>query len=189
MSSVCSGHLLMLPKYRKLSPILEVPQMMSSGSLLSLLVLLLYSANLGGALPLDTIRDNDSDVYTNAAVAADAGVCSEIGANILKQGGSAVDTAIASLICVGVVNLHSTGIGGGGFMLFYEASTGKSYSLDYRETAPLAASYDMYDGRDPSASREGLYLKAVGSGMKPIHINISFKERQIYWDKAVMLKK
>lgn len=99
---------------------------------------------------------DDSGVYSRAAVATDAGVCSEIGAGILKQGGSAVDAAISSLLCVGVVNCHSTGIGGGGFMLVYEAATGQSHALDYREVAPLAATYNMYEGKDPDASQSGL---------------------------------
>ncbi len=107
-------------------------------------------------LPTDFVKTSSSGEYERAAVATDAGACSDIGAKILKRGGSAVDSAIASLLCVGVVNLHSTGIGGGGFMIFYEASTKKSYSLDYRETAPGAATYDMYDGQDRTASTKGM---------------------------------
>ena len=97
----------------------------------------------------------DSGVYSKAAVATDAAPCSKIGVDILKKGGSAVDAAISSLLCVGVVNLHSTGIGGGGFMLFYDASTKEMNSLDYREVAPQAATYDMFDGLDPTASHIG----------------------------------
>ena len=97
-----------------------------------------------------------SGVYRDAAVATDAGVCSKIGVNILKQGGSAVDAAISSLLCVGVVNLHSTGIGGGGFMLYYDASMEELFALDYREVAPLAATHDMYDELEPTASTLGM---------------------------------
>ena len=118
------------------------------------LSLLLFT--VGSALPTDFVKTISSGEYERAAVATDTGVCSDIGAKILKRGGSAVDSAIASLLCVGVVNLHSTGIGGGGFMIFYEASTKKSYSLDYRETAPGAATYDMYDGQDRTASTKGM---------------------------------
>ena len=56
--------------------------------------------------------------------------------DILKKGGSAVDSAIASLLCVGVMNPQSTGIGGGGFMVYYNATSGLSTAIDFRETAP-----------------------------------------------------
>ena len=101
------------------------------------------------------LKIGDSGTYPNAAVATDSGVCSEIGVSILKQGGSAVDAAISSLLCVGVVNLHSTGIGGGGFMLFYEAASKELFALDYREVAPLSAQYDLYEDLEPTASTIG----------------------------------
>lgn len=106
-------------------------------------------------LLLPVLTAGDSGVYSKAAVAADAGVCSKIGVGILQKGGSAVDAAISGLLCVGVVNLHSTGIGGGGFMLFYDASSKEMHALDYREVAPAAATFDMYKGLDPTASHAG----------------------------------
>lgn len=82
--------------------------------------------------------------YTNGAVATDAGKCSEIGRDILKKGGSAVDAAIASSLCIGVVNMHSAGIGGGAFMLVYNKANGTAETLDYREEAPKLATQDMF---------------------------------------------
>ena len=82
--------------------------------------------------------------YTNAVVAADAGLCSELGRDILKKKGSAVDSAIATLFCVGVINMHSAGIGGGGFMTVYHKSSNKVEVFDYREVAPLRADKNMY---------------------------------------------
>lgn len=96
-----------------------------------------------------------SGVYSKAAVATDAGLCSEVGVSILKKGGSAVDAAIASILCTGVINLHCSGIGGGGFMIYYEAITQKVHTVDFREVAPLAASYNMYEGLEPTASIVG----------------------------------
>ena len=96
-----------------------------------------------------------SAVYQQATVATDSAPCSQIGADILRQGGSAVDAAISATLCVGVVNLHSTGIGGGGFLIFYNASSGKSYALDFRETAPMNASTFMFNNTESTASRYG----------------------------------
>ena len=67
-----------------------------------------------------------------------------MGRDILKKKGSAVDSAIAALFCVGVINMHSSGIGGGGFMTVYNRSTNKVEVFDYREVAPGKANSTMY---------------------------------------------
>ena len=95
-----------------------------------------------------------SGTYQRAAVATDAQECSEVGVKILRDGGSAVDAAIASLLCVGVINLQSTGIGGGGFMMYYNATAKTTSFIDYREVAPKNATSDMYNG-NPKASLLG----------------------------------
>ena len=74
--------------------------------------------------------------YEHAAVATDAAQCSEIGVELLKKGGNAVDAAVGSLLCVGVVNLQSTGLGGGGFLMYYDAETRETSCIDFREKAP-----------------------------------------------------
>lgn len=86
-------------------------------------------------------------------VAADDGRCSEIGASILRQGGHAVDAAVGTALCVGVVNPMSSGIGGGAFMVV-SSSTSQALAFDMRETAPAAASQNMYKN-DPEAKSNG----------------------------------
>lgn len=85
---------------------------------------------------------NESDIVEseNGVVAADDARCSEIGASMLRQGGHAVDAAVATALCLGVVNSMASGIGGGGFMLVRSSATSQTQAFDMRETAPLAAS-------------------------------------------------
>ncbi|CAJ0930223.1 unnamed protein product, partial [Mesorhabditis belari] len=85
--------------------------------------------------------------YSTAAVAADNEICSEIGRDVLLKGGNAVDAAVAALLCIGVMDSHSSGIGGGHFMTIYNATEGKCQVLDARETAPAAADQNMYVGK------------------------------------------
>ncbi|HEX3093342.1 MAG TPA: gamma-glutamyltransferase [Candidatus Angelobacter sp.] len=88
---------------------------------------------------------------------------SQVGADILRQGGNAVDAAVATGFALAVVHPAAGNIGGGGFMLLRKAN-GEVHFLDYREKAPKAASRDMYlDAQGyvvPNASRVG--YKAIG---------------------------
>ncbi|NXG34929.1 GGT5 hydrolase, partial [Dromaius novaehollandiae] len=74
--------------------------------------------------------------YLHGAVAADTKVCSDIGRDILKSGGTAVDAAIAALICTSVTNPQSSGLGGGVVFTIYNASTGTVEVINARETVP-----------------------------------------------------
>ena len=120
-------------------------------------VVFLFALALGIGLGLSNRESSpqNSGTYQHAAVATDAGPCSQVGVDILKQGGNAVDAAIAATLCVGVVNLHSTGIGGGGFMVYYNSSSGEAHAIDFREKAPQNASTFMYNDTAPDASRRG----------------------------------
>ena len=96
-----------------------------------------------------------SGKYQNAAVASDAALCSEVGAKILFNGGSAVDGAIATIFCLSVVNCHSTGIGGGGFMVIHQNNNSENpIVIDFREVAPSDATKHMYDENE-DLSRKG----------------------------------
>lgn len=82
--------------------------------------------------------------YKHAVVASDAGLCSEIGRDVLKKNGSAMDASIAALFCIGVYNMHSAGIGGGGFLVVYNKSNKFVEVIDFREEAPGKANRNMY---------------------------------------------
>ncbi|CAN8326436.1 unnamed protein product [Cochlearia groenlandica] len=91
----------------------------------------------------------------NGVVAADDSRCSEIGVSVLRSGGHAVDAAVATTLCVGVVNPMSSGIGGGSFLVVSSSEDSKAMAFDMRETAPLASSKDMY--------KSDVNLKSVGA--------------------------
>ncbi len=71
-------------------------------------------------------------------------LATKAGIDVLKRGGTAIDAAIAVSFMTGVVRPHSTGIGGGGFLLYYEKASGKVVAYDFRERAPDKASADMF---------------------------------------------
>ncbi|XP_031630492.1 glutathione hydrolase 1 proenzyme-like [Contarinia nasturtii] len=82
--------------------------------------------------------------FKNGAVCSDSEQCSKIGSDILDQGGNVIDAAIATLFCNGIATAQSMGIGGGSVINLYIHKDRKSYSLNSKETAPLAATGDMF---------------------------------------------
>ncbi|NXU01143.1 GGT5 hydrolase, partial [Buphagus erythrorhynchus] len=87
--------------------------------------------------------------YLHGAVAADTESCSLVGRNILKSGGSAVDAAIAGLICTSVMNPQSSGLGGGVIFTIYNASTGAVEVINARETVPRVFPHNLLSGCRP----------------------------------------
>ena len=84
---------------------------------------------------------------------------------ILEKGGSAVDAAIAAHAVLGLVEPQSSGLGGGGFMLNYDFSSGDLTFIDGRETAPSKATVDMFmkNGNVMGFREAWVSGKAVGS--------------------------
>ncbi|GFR26213.1 hypothetical protein TNCT_253571, partial [Trichonephila clavata] len=94
--------------------------------------------------------------YRNAAVSTEAVPCAAIGKDILAKKGSAVDASIAVLLCLGIINPQSSGIGGGFLMLYYNRAEETAYYIDAREVAPENATEDMFYG-NASLARMGTY--------------------------------
>jgi gamma-glutamyltranspeptidase/glutathione hydrolase len=91
----------------------------------------------------------------HAMVASTSRTASQIGVDVMKRGGNAVDAAIAVAFALAVVYPEAGNLGGGGFMLI-RFRDGKTFAIDYREVAPLAATRDMYlDARGELIKGEG----------------------------------
>ncbi|KAA8546871.1 hypothetical protein F0562_003300 [Nyssa sinensis] len=103
----------------------------------------------------------------HGAVATDDGRCSKIGRDVLLEGGHAVDALVAAALCLGVVSPASSGIGGGAFMLVRLAN-GKSQAIDMRESAPMLASQNMYDG-NAALKASGALSIAVPGELSGLH--------------------
>ncbi len=72
----------------------------------------------------------------------------QAGLDVLRRGGSAADALITVQTVLGLVEPQSSGIGGGGFLVWYDAKTGQVTTIDGRETAPSAATTDLFIGDD-----------------------------------------
>ena len=115
----------------------------------------LTSASLFGLLPFaassraqEKLSDENGKVFQRVATGANVAatvhpLASQAALNAFRQGGNAIDAAVAAALCLGVVDGHNSGIGGGCLMLI-RTQAGAVHAIDGRETAPAAASANMY---------------------------------------------
>ncbi len=113
-------------------------------------------------------------VARNGMVVAQERRAAEIGVDILRRGGNAVDAVVATAFALAVTLPRAGNLGGGGFLVAHLASQGRQIALDFRETAPAAASSGMFlnaDGAaDPAKSRDtGLAVATPGSVAGLLH--------------------
>ncbi len=98
-------------------------------------------------------------------VAAQNRLSAEVGAAVLADGGNAVDAAVAVGFSLAVTLPRAGNLGGGGFMLLYEASSGEGVAIDYREKAPRAAHRDMFLDADGNVDNERVRFSHLASGV------------------------
>lgn len=111
-----------------------------------------------------TVNGQEKQSYQHAAVVSGHPEASKVGVAIIKQGGNAVDAAIAVQFALAVVYPNAGNIGGGGFMV-YRGNSGDIDALDYREKAPEKASRNMYLDAKGNAIADKSLLGALASGV------------------------
>ena len=94
------------------------------------------------------------EVGRNGMVVSQHYLATNAGHSILEEGGNAYDAAIAVAFALAVVLPRAGNIGGGGFMVMFDEASQESYSIDYRETAPEAATKDMFLNSDGSVNKK-----------------------------------
>jgi gamma-glutamyltranspeptidase/glutathione hydrolase len=99
-------------------------------------------------------------ISTTGLVVSQNDIASRVGADILARGGNAVDAAVATGFALAVTLPRAGNLGGDGFMLVYVAAEGRTYALDYRSVAPLAAKPALYD-QEPRDARYGYRASGV----------------------------
>ena len=102
---------------------------------------------------------------SDGIVASQQATASRIGADILKQGGNAVDAAVAIGFALAVTLPKAGNLGGGGFMVIWLNRQKKAIAINYREKAPLAASADMYLNDKGKVDRQKISGSWLASGV------------------------
>lgn len=106
-----------------------------------------------------------------AALSTASPLATRAGLSILQRGGSAADAAVASAFALAVVHPQAGNLGGGGFLVYYDAATGGVWTLDFRETAPRDVNRETY-AKSEETSRTGPLAAGVPgtvAGLEALH--------------------
>ncbi|MDE1887084.1 MAG: gamma-glutamyltransferase, partial [Gammaproteobacteria bacterium] len=147
-------------------------------------LLLLLFPLLAWATPLKPGHD---------AVASAQPFATQVGMQVMAEGGNAFDAAVAVSAALSVVEPYSSGIGGGGFWLLHDAATGKGIVVDGREYAPAAATATMYQDKNgnviPDGSLNGPLSAAIpGEVAALVYINQHYGKLSLAQDLAPAIK-
>jgi gamma-glutamyltranspeptidase / glutathione hydrolase len=102
-------------------------------------------------------------VGSGGAVVSDNAIATDAGLGVLRRGGTAADAAVAVASTLGVTEPFVAGIGGGGYFVYYDARARRVYTIDGRETAPVADNASLFI--DPSTGQPLPFATEVTSGL------------------------
>lgn len=104
----------------------------------------------------------------HAALSTAHPIATRAGLKVLQQGGTAADAAVAVACVLAVVHPQAGTLGGGGFLVYYDAKTHGVWTLDFRETAPREATRNLFDKSKPSGARAAGVPGSV-AGLEALH--------------------
>ena len=133
--------------------------------LVSLLFVSLLGAKAQNLPIIDYSSVTHPEIGSGGMVVSQRKIASEVGAEILREGGNAVDAAVATALALAVVLPRAGNLGGGGFMLVYSEELKKTIAIDYREMAPFQASRDMFLDKKGNYDRRKAQFSLLSAGV------------------------
>ncbi|CAN5821375.1 gamma-glutamyltransferase [soil metagenome] len=128
-----------------------------------------------------------AEVFEKQVVVSQESHASDVGRDILRQGGNAIDAAVATAFALAVTHPAAGNIGGGGFIVAYLAEPGEVVTFDFRERAPLTSTAEMYlreDGRLDPRHRAGAWAAGVPGTVRGLGLAHE-KHGQLPWADLV----
>ena len=130
------------------------------------LVPLASNANTSTLIPIIDYKERFLPVIARSGmVVGPEQLAAEVGAQILRQGGNAIDAAVATGFALAVTYPRAGNLAGGGFMLIHLADDDRETLIDYRETAPAAASRDMFLDNEGNLDKQREYFSLQSAGV------------------------
>ena len=124
------------------------------------------NANTSTLIPIIDYKERFLPVIARSGmVVGPEQLAAEVGAQILRQGGNAIDAAVATGFALAVTYPRAGNLAGGGFMLIHLADDDRETLIDYRETAPAAASRDMFLDDEGNLDKQREYFSLQSAGV------------------------
>ncbi len=145
-------------------------------------------ALVGPLVPAQGSAGQPAGAADSFAVATETNAATRAAIDTLRAGGSAADAVITACLVMGVVNPVSSGIGGGGFALVWDASTRRATALDFRETAPGGIDPRALDTRPVDEMRRGVLVGVPGEVAGLVELHKRWGRRTLRQDAAAAIR-